>query len=180
MVYFRFRRYWIWANSEGRELGANTTRANIYGFAACRFGVDRPAPEISAAWCSWPRRSQQMYPLLWTGNPNPAILSVSTESATTFEADFQVSIYHQLPVWLSYWFSISFLFLTITLFLVHVSIKLSGRSLEWLRKIDTKLHFFSGSFKIIQLGKTGIGATRLSYCSFLFYPYFFSWVDGMD
>ena len=64
------------------------------------------------------------------GNPNPATLSVSTDSATTFEADFQVSIFHQLPVWLSYWFSTSFLFLTITLFLVHVSIKLGGRSLS--------------------------------------------------
>jgi hypothetical protein len=87
-------------------------------------------------------------------NPNPAILTVSTESATTFEADFQVSIYHQLPVWLSYWFSTSFLFLTITLFLVHVSIKLGGRSIEWLRKIDNKFHFLSGFFRDNSIGKS--------------------------
>ena len=87
------------------------------------------------------------------GNPNPAILSVSTESATAYQVDFQVSVYHRFPVWLSYWFSTSFLFLTITLFLVHVSIKLGGRSLEWLRKIDTKLHFFSRIFQDNSIGK---------------------------
>ena len=88
------------------------------------------------------------------GNPKPAILSVSTESATTFEADFQVSIYHRLPVWFSYWFSTSLLFLTITLFLVHVSIKLGGRSLEWVRKIDTKLHFLLEFFQDNSIGKS--------------------------
>ncbi len=62
-------------------------------------------------------------------NPEPSTLLVSTESPATFEVGFQVDAYHRLPVWLSYWFSISFLFLTITLFLVHVSIKLGGRSL---------------------------------------------------
>jgi hypothetical protein len=82
------------------------------------------------------------------GNPNPVILSVSTDSATTFEANFQLSLYHQLPVWLSYWFSTSFLFLTITLFLAHVSIKLGGRSIKFLEKIDNRLNFLSEFIQI--------------------------------
>ena len=86
-------------------------------------------------------------------NPNPRTLSVSTESPTTFEVDFQIDALHRFPVWLSHWFSISFLFLTVTLFLVHVSIKLGGRSIKYLEKVDTKLHFLSRFFQKKSNGK---------------------------
>ncbi len=80
------------------------------------------------------------------GNPLPQILSVPIESPKAEEIQFQVDPLTRIPVWFSYWFSISFLFLTITLFLVHFSIKLRGGILIRLRKFDNRLHFLSKYF----------------------------------
>ena len=86
------------------------------------------------------------------GNPLPQVLSVPTDSYKTFEVNFQVDTLHRFLVWFCYWFSISFVFLTITLFLVHVSIKLGDRIYDPLRKVNNGLRFLSKLFLSISSG----------------------------
>ena len=120
----------------------------------------------SPAMLRWSGRTGNSLQILFTGNPTAGSASISTNGVSQelditsptgtpvkFELQLAVSPINHFLVLFSLWFSVSFVFLALTLFLVHVPLKAGGKIRNQFEKVDRFLCPVSGLF----FPKTGMG-----------------------
>ena len=107
----------------------------------------------------WSGRTGNSMQIVFSGNPIAGTVSISTNglsqelsldapsgTAVKFEHHLTINPGSEILVLFSLWFSVSFIFLTMTLFLVHVHFQVDGKVRNYFKKVDRFLRPASGIF----------------------------------
>jgi hypothetical protein len=105
--------------------------------------------EASPASLHWSGRAGDSVQIVFTGNPEAGSISIAVDGISQqlvlaepagnpvkFEVSLPLSLFNRHLVLFSLWFSVSFLFLALTLFLVHIPLRIGPKARSRLDKVE--------------------------------------------